>query len=293
MSKKDFTEGSSTIDGFFDWMRERHRIYVKRFIMKWPKPWSDDPIFQNWKFTNVFRELDTGTIYLRKALKHEDNPVKIVFNTIWYRLFNWYEHIDNLGPLELHEFFKLKDYMMDRYERGLKIFTSAHMTSGKLFEPKVITYLNAIESNMELIHPITKIFTVTSSIQATFKSLLAYPLVGPFTAYEIACDIRFDIPAPVYDALTWANIGPGANRGLRRLGLPVALDSMLNLFKEFHTAERFYPNSVIVNHFYDRDHCTKSPPFELREIEHSLCEFDKYERIRLGQGKPRMKYRGI
>jgi hypothetical protein len=29
---------------------------------------------------------------------------------------------------------------------------------------------------------------------------------------------------------------------------------------------------------------------EMRDIEHSLCEFDKYERVRLGQGKPRSKY---
>jgi ppGpp synthetase/RelA/SpoT-type nucleotidyltranferase len=30
--------------------------------------------------------------------------------------------------------------------------------------------------------------------------------------------------------------------------------------------------------------------FEMREVEHSLCEFDKYERTRLGQGRPRSKY---
>ena len=29
---------------------------------------------------------------------------------------------------------------------------------------------------------------------------------------------------------------------------------------------------------------------EMRDIEHSLCEFDKYERVRLGQGRPRSKY---
>ena len=28
----------------------------------------------------------------------------------------------------------------------------------------------------------------------------------------------------------------------------------------------------------------------MRCIEHSLCEWDKYERVRLGQGKPRSKY---
>ena len=33
------------------------------------------------------------------------------------------------------------------------------------------------------------------------------------------------------------------------------------------------------------------PALEMREIEHCLCEFDKYERVRLGQGRPRSKYK--
>ena len=33
------------------------------------------------------------------------------------------------------------------------------------------------------------------------------------------------------------------------------------------------------------------PDLEMRDIEHSLCEFDKYERVRLGQGKPRSLYK--
>ena len=30
--------------------------------------------------------------------------------------------------------------------------------------------------------------------------------------------------------------------------------------------------------------------FEARDIEHTLCEFDKYERVRLNEGKMRSKY---
>ena len=33
------------------------------------------------------------------------------------------------------------------------------------------------------------------------------------------------------------------------------------------------------------------PALEMREIEHCLCEFDKYERARLGEGRPRAKYK--
>ncbi|MGF2043736.1 nucleotide kinase domain-containing protein, partial [Staphylococcus aureus] len=32
------------------------------------------------------------------------------------------------------------------------------------------------------------------------------------------------------------------------------------------------------------------PRFEARDIEHTLCEFDKYERVRLNEGKMRSKY---
>ena len=32
------------------------------------------------------------------------------------------------------------------------------------------------------------------------------------------------------------------------------------------------------------------PSLEMRDIEHSLCEYDKYERARLGQGRPRSRF---
>ncbi len=34
------------------------------------------------------------------------------------------------------------------------------------------------------------------------------------------------------------------------------------------------------------------PIFEIREIEHSLCEWNKYERMRLSEGKSKRKYKG-
>jgi hypothetical protein len=34
------------------------------------------------------------------------------------------------------------------------------------------------------------------------------------------------------------------------------------------------------------------PPFEIREIEHSLCEFDKHQRCLQGQGRPRQRFAG-
>ena len=33
------------------------------------------------------------------------------------------------------------------------------------------------------------------------------------------------------------------------------------------------------------------PELELHDIQFQLCEFDKYERVRLGEGRPKARYR--
>ena len=86
------------------------------------------------------------------------------------------------------------------------------------------------------------------------------------------------------DIKTWANAGPGAMRGLNRIfGRELDWksskhkwnDDMLTLFYWRHN---FLPPEI-------------ATVMEMREIEHSLCEFDKYERVRLGQGTPRGRYK--
>jgi hypothetical protein len=108
-----------------------------------------------------------------------------------------------------------------------------------------------------------------------------YTGFGGFMAYEVACDLRYTRylkSAP--DLRTWAHAGPGAKRGLNRLlgkgakerpflSDAAAAESMCWLLGKIDAA---WPHA---------------PALELREIEHSLCEFDKYERARLGEGRPR------
>ncbi len=102
-------------------------------------------------------------------------------------------------------------------------------------------------------------------------------------AYEVVTDLRhtrYLRNAPDID--TWAVAGPGAIRGLHRLhGRPYkralsqeqACAEMRELLAMSRTA---LPDFV--------------PPLELREIEHSLCETDKWLRVIEGQGRLRAKY---
>lgn len=58
----------SQVAQFFADARERHAIYLRRRAGQ-PKPWTDDPVMQNYKITNVFRELDRTTTWIRTHVR--------------------------------------------------------------------------------------------------------------------------------------------------------------------------------------------------------------------------------
>jgi hypothetical protein len=294
-----FPHNTSKIDDFLEWMRERQHIY-KCKEAGYKKPWTDDVILQDNKFTNVFRQQDKGTVALTEMMvKARDWPVlDQIWNVVWYRLFNHYE-LASLGPVPMSDRETLYDQLKLRHQQGLKVFTSAHMTTGVAGEAKVDTYIRACEEAVEhTVYDAEK--TLRHNLMSvTFEALTTGYLIGRFVAYEIVCDLRF---LPIWgisrtewpiDNETWANMGPGACRGLSRLGLmpltPLGMprynrqsDGVLQMVKLYHLAEVEKIPLQLASRW----------PFELREIEHSLCEFDKYERIRRGEGQARVKYNG-
>lgn len=302
MPRFDFQPGSSSLDTYWYWINERHRIWYKRQLGQ-KRPWTEDWIFKTFKFTNVFRQLDRGTIALMDMLKSRypllyrtdvappghDVLIEVMRNIWIYRLFNLDIHAKEFGFIDDLEAYK--EYIRGRKRRGEKIFTSAHMTTASgMSVDKAELYLEACEEAWEYAETIS-----IESMEAAFHDLREYKCLGGFTAYEIVCDMRF-IPGLLYDApdvLSWANMGPGAKRGLTRLGLPCrnqkeAVQSMQRLWD---MAPEFLQDHIRPHH-PRASSSVPYPPFELREIEHTLCEFDKYERVRTGAGRPRERFYG-
>lgn len=272
------TPGSATIDSFFDFMNRRHDIFLKKERGD-PWPWTTDPIFQEFRFTNVYRELDQGTLWLRHMLPTDTkDPWFIVFNVIWYRMFNWWEHARDIGAVDCVEY--LADRIHRRKAAGFKLFTSAHMTVGKAREAKEDTMLRSLREIWDDQDRITRCMNFYERMEDMFDVVTEYFGIGKFIGYEIVTDLRHypalwknETPLDLND---WANIGPGCKRGLIRLDL--AEDSLTSLRYLLHRSPEFLADWM--------------PKLELRDIEHSLCEFDKYERARLGQGRPKERYHG-
>ncbi len=116
-----------------------------------------------------------------------------------------------------------------------------------------------------------------------WDQLKELPSCGPFVAYEIATDLRWSRYYDRSDHMLWANAGPGAKRGISRIWTGAI-------------GEKPRDCNVYIRHLLNLSPKYLTPgmkPLEMRDIEHSLCEVDKYLRAKLKEGRPKAKYKGV
>lgn len=279
------------IEMFWYWISERHRIFVKR-QEGLSKPWTDDPILQSYKFTNPFRQNDRGTVWLRENFlePHQHDPLAdIAFNICWYRMFNWWGTGKLLGWQTSWPAESIKETLADALARGEPVFTGAHIVYSPPGRPKIDAIVDVCTDLYHVCHgAFVDGCREDRSLQGAFEALTQVHCVGGFMAYEMVTDMRHTrLLEDAHDINKWANVGPGAIRGLKRLGMPCrnqeeALESMRELL-DLGWWEQAQLEGRMVG----------LPILELRDIEHSLCEFDKYWRVKSGEGRPRGTYPGV
>lgn len=312
--KLSIQEIEDPIERFFAFARERHAIYMRRQRNDvWP--WTSDPILQTYKFTNVFRELDRTTVWFRENVRNKlrDTP-DVMLATV---VFRWFNRISTGEAIflqkNLREQTAWEELLASDVKSGICALRGAvraycgkgpYVTGAYMIKtPTDMDKLTGVCDNIEKFMTRSAGYNgwdeswtevadrcCSRSREITLESvwdwLRQFPFQGPFLAYEVVTDLRHTTlleNAP--DISTWACAGPGAKRGLNRLrGRPVRQ----GLPQDIAVAEmRKLLQLARVNHRWSRDW----PQWEMREVEHTLCEFDKYERARLGEGTPKALYR--
>ena len=282
---------SENIERFYYWINERHAIYQKRAKGVRP-PWTEDPILQEYKFTNPFRENDRVTVWMRNNWTKPNNNRphgEIIFNCCLFRMVGTSEFADEHGWVQQFNPAQTKQLINTRIERGLRTFTGAYIITNqglKLPKSEVVVdyFLSPIWENKEAL---AQTATNSQSLQALHEEMATYRGWGGggFMSYEVVTDLNYTpVLSSAKDRYRWANAGPGAKRGLNRIH-----DRPLKSRLGDYQCNREMQDLLELSGRYIGKHIDPLA-VDMRCIEHSLCEWDKYERVRLGQGKPRSKY---
>lgn len=292
---------------FFAYARARHAVYLSREVQKKEWPWTADAILQQYRFCNVFRELDKTTRWFREHIR---DPLRdddlVLFATVAFRWFNRVETFKTLlqawegaGARELFEGWVYDGATTEvrhilRNDAKPPYTTGAYMIKTPAGMDKIDGLMWCVENVNQSLGPLLEAFrnVETLTMEGAWALLTQFPYLGDFMAYEVVTDLRhtkFLADAP--DVMTWANPGPGAARGMARvLGLPL---DRFNRAKDADRVEIIRNMRLLVELANGNTALWPSPwpRWELREVEHTLCEFDKYERARLGEGRPKQLFR--
>jgi hypothetical protein len=281
---------------FFEYARKRYQLMLDK-ESGFPQPWTDDEILQKYRFCNVFREDDRTTKFFAQNIRNElfYDPM-VVYATLMFRWFNKIETAQLLldkGGLQL--FTELRTDEIRKILKDVRpIVAAAYIIKTPNGYNKLDGILWCLENCFEKTKAMGEYFlenTGKISLQQAHSLICKIPFQGGFTAYEAVTDLRHTAllqDAP--DILTWANPGPGAARGLDRLleqelgsfnysstkQIPVMIELMQELLK-LSQKEENWPR--------------RWPKWEMREVEHTLCEVDKYQRALSGEGSPKQLYK--
>jgi len=275
----------------FRFIAERHLIYERRQSGA-KKPWTRDKILLAYRFCNVYRELDKVTqwIAINWREPHWGDP-DLWFAMMVARKVNYIDSLKDIGyPLPWNAE-KFKAAIARRLLRGEQVEGGAYMiTAGTgaqwIGKPKYIFLADAVFGPMW--QERAKIRPTKQDTLASFHGRLAEAglTVGSFIAGQVVADIKYARPlkdSP--DFWSWAAMGPGSMRGLNRvIGTPVD-----QKWKQEPWLERLKELSSLIEPMIKKAGMER---LHNQDIQNCLCEFDKYERVRLGEGRPRSLYNG-
>jgi len=294
------------MERFAYWITERHSIHLRRTVEKKNPPWTDDEVLQSYFFTNPWRENDKVTVWfrenIRKPLKDTD---EVLFATIAFRWFNLPytgEQLLKYKTTNHTKFGAFTDWntrmVVDRLTglqgHGAKIFTGAfNISNSGSTKPKVNRvcedYIEPVWVDRENLIAAAQEW---ETLEEAHAFLTEYPGLGGsgFMAYEVVSDLRYTCWLNYStDILTWANPGPGAKRGYNRLR-DYPLEARVTKSEYNIGANEVREELILLLKKTNR--FDNLPVIDARTIEHSLCEFDKYERARLGDGHMKRTYPG-
>jgi len=284
---------------FFEYARKREAMRIEKEDNVGTPPWTTDSTLATYRFCNVFREDDRTTRWFDANVRRPLRvlPEKVVRATL---LFRWFNKIET-GEVLLPWLLKPETYNRQLVEAALRtraatdaVFSGAYIIKSPNGKDKITGILDCYDAADEVIADVIR-FThpcYIQSLESTHARLMDIPFIGRFMAYELVTDLyHTTVLDRATDAMTWASAGPGAARGCSWVVEGVPKPQGYGYASDIQQQRLL----AIMKELLDLSHKSEYWPqewraWDMRTVEHTLCEFDKYCRAQGGQTLKR-KYR--
>ncbi|KDR74070.1 hypothetical protein GALMADRAFT_124287 [Galerina marginata CBS 339.88] len=276
-------------DTFWRFAAERKAIDDRRRAGE-PAPWTNDKILKDYFFCNTFRVLDKGCQYLIQEVieKGSQDPVEVVFRVVLFNLFTrietWELLDEKLGPLTWASYDreKYRRVLSAAVTRGMTLYTRAFIKPAPHFgfDQNYANHLCFLESFMEL--QLTSRLLNATSMADVYEFLISFPSMGPFSTFQLMLCLSYT-PVLNFHHDDFVISGPGSISGLNKL-FGKSMQQGRNQVEGIDTEVMRYLAKSQDYHFkrLSLNFSGLGPkrlPMSLADIEHTLCEVDKYCRV--------------
>ena len=300
-------ERRAMIQNFFNFIYDRQEVWYKRNVLKLAAPWSNDEILKSYKFCNVYRELDGGTLEISKYLQKTDiSPEMKLFNIVAYRFFNRRDTIEKLfGGLLDPEDFNIVEYekRFDEIKKEESIFSNAYLISSHPYNAsyrakdkhvQVLLMLDDLRKNISAFVQELHRSSPEEGLRVVERHVA---MAGPFLSGQILLDATYAGDIVRYTGDDFLVVGPGALWGLKLI-----FGGSLN--KKQAEEKCRYLHGIQKEEFarlrkcrgkdwfavrWDKLGYPNAPYLCLHDVQNSLCEFRKYWRLKNG-AKAKKRY---
>lgn len=263
---------------YLDFVAERHRVWERR-RGGMPQHWSDDPILQRNKFTNVYRVLDYGSQFLLRELLNEPGITAgdALARAFLYRMSNepltWQHTKEQRGgyPRAVNLNDDLGWLWANYRDAGNRVFSGAYTIMplpgvGGFDKAKEVVRMAATSFHPDSPNCVTERFLAAGTMQERFAVLRGIPNVGDFLAMQVLTDFGYSPFGADQDENAFVVPGPGARKGAKELDLGMSAGSAIGWCRDR------------VLELPDCPTLQGRPPSAM-DIQNTLCEFSKYARF--------------
>lgn len=316
---------------FLEFVRDRYEVHTNKDVEQLPKPWTDNPVLQQYKFTNIRREHDRQSkMYINGVAECKSLTLnEKILNAFMFRAWNNYDTFVTLGgPFSMDDIVtgeamqKARKivHSVDKQDPNHLWFNSAYnqgsmkgvwrFPDGSGFKVRLSEEEAAKKPGFEPCMPLRMFYLAKYVIdnhiidkllyaadqKESYEIIRSVPGFAAFMAYQVFVDLTY-ISEFKFSENEFTMAGPGCKRGLDYLfsdakGMTPE-ECLFWLRDNFDRLNAQFPDIGLDldKLMYDLPEWDRT--MNVMSLENCMCELRKYLKVVYGTGRPRCKYKGV